>query len=100
MEFAQEELLSEIAKMAAEGLTTAELERARRTWTGQQAMQRQSNAGLAQIAGLDELYGMGFRHSEEILDTVRSITQEEVAAVCARYFSTAPIITRAMPVPG
>jgi zinc protease len=37
--FAQKELLSEIATLAADGLTAEELDRARRTWTGKQAMQ-------------------------------------------------------------
>ncbi len=96
--FAEAELLSEITTLAATGLTAAELERAKITWTGQQAMQRQSNSGLAQITALDELYGMGYQHSQAVLDSVQRITLAEVAAVCHRYFSPAPIISRAMPV--
>lgn len=95
VEFAQAELLKEIRLLAAEGLTVAEIDRARRTWIGKQAMQRQNNAGMAQVAALDELYGMGYNHSEQVLDRVRSLTVEEIRDACARYLSAEPVIVRA-----
>ncbi|MDB6070003.1 MAG: Peptidase inactive domain protein, partial [Verrucomicrobiales bacterium] len=67
LDFAQKELLSEIHNLAHDGLTAAELDRARRTWTGKQAMQHQSNAGLAQQSALNELYGLGHDHDQRIL---------------------------------
>jgi hypothetical protein len=96
--FAQKELLSEIATLAADGLTAEELDRARRTWTGKQAMQHQSNAGLAQQSALNELYGLGCDHDQRILGRVRTLPLTEVNLVAARYFrDTAPIIVQVAP---
>ena len=100
LDFAQAELLKEIHTLAADGLTEAEIDRARKTWIGKQAMQQQQNAGLAQIASLDELYGLGFNHSAEVLEHVRRISHAEVRDVCARYFCAAPILVRVGPMEG
>ena len=97
LDFAQAELLKEIHLLASEGLTEAEIERARKTWIGKQAMQQQQNAGLAQITALDELYGLGFHHSTAVLDRVRSISFAEVRDTCARYFTGAPLVVRVGP---
>lgn len=94
LDFAQAELVKEIHALAADGLTEAEIERARKTWIGKQAMQQQHNGGLAHVCALDELYGLGFQHSTAVLECVRSITHEEVRGVCARYFSAAPMVVR------
>ena len=83
--------------MAREGLLADELDRARKTWIGKQAMQTQSSAGLAQQCALDELYGLGFDHFEAVLESVRSITVEEVAAVCRRYFTAEPVLVAVGP---
>lgn len=100
LEFAQQELLAEIQQLADGGLTAEELDRARRTWTGKQAMQHQSNAGLAQQSALNELYGLGFDHDQRILERVRTLPLEEVNAVARRYFAgTAPILSRVTPGP-
>ena len=95
--FAREELLKEIDLLAREGLQPDELERARRTWIGKQAMQTQSSAGLAQQCALDELYGLGFDHHEAVLDRVRSLTPDEIADVCRRTFSVEPVIVAVGP---
>lgn len=98
LEFAQKELLAEIHNLAHDGLTVEELDRARRTWTGKQAMQHQSNAGLAQQSALNELYGLGFDHDQRILDRVRTLPLAEVNAVARRYFAnTEPILSRVTP---
>lgn len=94
LDFAQAELVKEIHALAADGLTEAEIERARKTWIGKQAMQQQHNGGLAHVCALDELYGLGFHHSTAVLERVRSITHEEIRDICARYFSAAPIVVR------
>lgn len=96
--FAREELLSEIRNLAENGLTADELDRARRTWIGKQAMQTQSNAGLAQQCVLNELYGLGFDHDERILERVRTITLEEVNEVAARWFGAVePLVVSVSP---
>jgi predicted Zn-dependent peptidase len=94
LDFAQAELVKEIHALAAAGLTDAEVERARKTWIGKQAMQQQHSAGMAHVCALDELYGLGCNHSSEVLERVRGITPAEVKEVCARYFSAAPLVVR------
>lgn len=96
--FAETELLSEIRNLAENGLTADELDRARRTWTGKQAMQRQSNAGLSQQCGLNELYGLGHDYEDRILDRVRTLPLEEVNDTARRWLaSREPIISRVFP---
>jgi predicted Zn-dependent peptidase len=97
LDFAQAELLREIRELAAHGLTTEEIARAKKTWIGKHAMQQQSSAGTAQLASLDELYGLGYEHSTAMQERVRAITDEEVHAVCARYFSAEPVVVRVAP---
>ena len=60
-------------------------------------MQQQQNSGMAQVAALDELYGLGFNHSADVLERVRCITHAEVRDVCVRYFTGAPLVVRVGP---
>ena len=83
----------EIAKLAAEGLTEEELRRAKKKLLGKQAIAYQSNASLAYTAALDELYGLGFLHYQEMADRLEAITLEEVRAVANRYFQDKPSVT-------
>jgi predicted Zn-dependent peptidase len=39
----------------------------------------------------------GFDHFEAVLESVRSITVEEVAAVCRRYFTADPVLVAVGP---
>ncbi|MDB6133384.1 MAG: Peptidase inactive domain protein [Verrucomicrobiales bacterium] len=98
LEFAQAELLSEIRNLAENGLTAEELDRARRTWTGKQAMQRQSNAGLGQQCALNELYGLGYDYEDRIMDRVRNLPLQVVNETARRWLgSLEPIISRVSP---
>ena len=83
----------EIAKLAAEGLTQEELTRAKKKLLGKQAIAYQSNASLAYTAALDELYGLGYLHYQEMASRLESITLDEVRAVAQRYFHGQPSIT-------
>ncbi|MES2707888.1 MAG: pitrilysin family protein [Verrucomicrobiota bacterium] len=98
LEFAEAELLSEIRNLADGGLTAEELDRARRTWIGKQAMQQQSNAGLGQQCSLNELYGLGHDYENRIMDRVRSLPLEEVNETAKRWFAARlPMISRVSP---
>jgi zinc protease len=94
---AQEELLSQIAKLSAEGFGGEEIHRARKSWAGKQAMQHQSNAAMAQQAAVDELYGFGFNHQQQQLRAVEALSTAAVNAVAAKYFSIRPAIARVHP---
>jgi zinc protease len=90
LEKAQGELLGEIDHLGREGLDEDELERAKKTWIGKQIIQNQSSGALARMASIDELYGLGYRHHEEVVDQVRGITRAQILDVAQRYFAERP----------
>jgi zinc protease len=84
------EFLDEIGKLAANGLTAAELERAKEKLVGQDLIRNQSNGALAYMTALDELYGVGYDEYLKVPETIRAVTLEEVKAVAAKYFNETP----------
>ncbi|MEX1111813.1 MAG: insulinase family protein, partial [Chthoniobacterales bacterium] len=55
----------EIASLAAEGLTEAELMRAKKKLIGSEAIRNQSLEAFAHVVAVDELYGLGAEHYEQ-----------------------------------
>jgi large subunit ribosomal protein L9 len=79
-------LRAEIARIAAEGVPQAELDRVKVQYVAGQVYKRDSIFGQAmEIAGL-EITGLSYRDADRILEKVRSVTVEEVKSVAARYF--------------
>ncbi len=78
--------LDEIHKLSSEGLTAAELARAKKKLIGQQQIQNQSNDVFAYMTGLDELYGLGFNHYRELEAKVNAVTLDNIKRVAAKYF--------------
>ncbi len=76
----------EIAQLAANGLSAEELKRAKKKLLGKQAIAHQRNSSLAYTAALDELYGLGYLHHQEMAERLEKITLEEVREVANRYF--------------
>ena len=89
----REAFAGEIAHLAAEGLTEEELTRAKKKLLGKQAIAYQSNASLAYTAALDELYGLGYLHHQEMAAELARIDLAEVRAVANRYFLNQPSVT-------
>ncbi len=85
-------LLDEIQKLASEGLTEVELERAKKKLIGQQQITNQSNDTFGYIAGLDELYGLGFDHYQELEREIAAVTVAEVKRVAKKYFQDQPCV--------
>jgi zinc protease len=84
-------LTDEIRKLAADGLTPAELDRAKAKLLGAQAIRNQSNDALAFACALDELYGLGHRHYESLRDRVESVTHAQVREAARRHFTQPPV---------
>jgi len=86
-ELVESELLREAELLRTEGLTDAELNRAKAKIIGQKKIHRQDIGNLASITALDELYGLGFQHSE--LDDARFevITPDQIKAVAQKYLT-------------
>ena len=93
VELVREAFAEEIGLLAANGLTEIELTRAKKKLLGKQAIAYQSNASLAYTAALDELYGLGFGHYQEMAATLEKITLAQVREVANRYFLDRPAIT-------
>jgi len=84
--------LHEIRKLSTEGLTAIELARAKKKLIGQQQIQNQSNDVFAYMTALDELYGLGFNHSQELVAKVNAVTLGDIKRVTAKYFAKQPYV--------
>jgi zinc protease len=90
-------LLDEIDKLARTGLTSEELARAKKKLIGQQRISNQSNDSFGYMAALDELYGLGFNHYQELEREVNLVTVEEVQHVAAKYFQQPYVLATVQP---
>jgi zinc protease len=81
----EKELLLEAEVLRNEGLTPEELKRAQAKLIGQRKITRQDLGGLAVSTALDELYGLGFSHSETDDARYEAVTLEDVKAVAQKY---------------
>lgn len=81
----ESELLKEAELLRTEGLTDAELKRARAKIIGQKKIHRQDLGNLASITALDELYGLGFQHSELDDAKFEAVTLDQIKAVAQKY---------------
>jgi zinc protease len=79
------ELLREAELLRNEGLTDAELKRAKAKIIGQKKIARQDLGTLAMTAALDELYGLGFAHIDAEDALYEAITLDQVKAVAEKY---------------
>lgn len=86
------ELLDEIRKLGSEGLTEAELARAKKKIIGQQQISNQSNDSFGYVTALDELYGLGFAHYKSLEEEISAVTLADVKRVTAKYFRDQPAV--------
>lgn len=84
-ELVESELLKEAELLRTEGLSDAELMRARAKIIGQKKIHRQDLGNLASITSLDELYGLGFQHSELDDAKFEAVTTDQIKAVARKY---------------
>lgn len=82
-------LREEIQKLAQEGLTEEELERAKKKILGTEAIRNQSNSAFAMTSAVNEIVGLGYDHSRKREEEIRSITLEKVREVAGKYFRDA-----------
>jgi zinc protease len=91
------ELLSEIQKLATEGLTSQELARAKKKLIGQQQIANQSNDSFSYMTALDELYGLGFNHYKSLEHDANAVTMEDVKRVASKYFQQPYVLATVRP---
>ncbi|MBC8002429.1 MAG: insulinase family protein [Opitutaceae bacterium] len=79
------ELLEEARLLRDEGLTVEELKRAKAKLVGQKKISRQDLGGLASAMALDELYGLGFDHSDHDDANYEAVTLNQIKSVARKY---------------
>jgi zinc protease len=82
----EQAMRAEIARIAAEGVPVAELDRAKVQYVSSKVYKRDSIFAQAmEIASL-EMVGLSHRDADLMLEKIRSVTSDEVKAVAAKYF--------------
>ena len=94
----EKEMLAEAELLRAEGLTEEELSRAKAKIIGQRKIARQDLGALAMAAALDELYGLGYAHSDLEDALYQAVTLDQVKAVAQKYLEAQnPVIAVVRP---
>jgi zinc protease len=81
------ELLQEARLLAAEGLSDAELHRAKSKILGQKKIARQELGNLAMSTALDELYGLGFDFSDQEDHLLETVTADQIRLVASQFLN-------------
>ncbi|HTR43138.1 MAG TPA: pitrilysin family protein [Pseudomonadales bacterium] len=81
----EQELLKEAELLRTEGLTEEELKRAKAKIVGQRKIHRQDLGNLASLSALDELYGLGYQHSEGEDAKYEAVTLDQIKAAAQKY---------------
>jgi len=79
-------LREQVARVAREGISAAELERVKTQWVASEVYKRDSLMYQAQELGSHWVQGLPLDTNERLLARLRAITAEQVQAVAARYF--------------
>lgn len=88
VDLVETELRAQAEALRCDGLTIEELDRAKAKVIGQRKIARQDLGGLALTHALDELYGLGFDHSEADDARYAAVTLDQIRSVADRYFRT------------
>jgi zinc protease len=88
VDLVEKELLREAELLRTEGLTEAELKRAKAKIIGQKKIARQDLGHLASATALDELYGLGYQHIDAEDALYEAVTLEQVKLAAIKYLKT------------
>ena len=91
-ELVEQELLKEADLLRREGLSEEELKRAKAKVIGQRKIARQDLGGLAATTALDELYGLGYAHSDSEDALYEAVTLDQVKAAAAKYLKPGALV--------
>ena len=79
-------LRAEVAKVAREGITEAELNRVKTQWVAGEVYKRDSVMSQAREIGSNWIEGFALDADERLIERLRAITAAQVQAVAAKYF--------------
>jgi zinc protease len=86
------ELLKEAELLRTEGLTPEELKRAKAKIIGQRKISRQDLGGLAMTNALDELYGLGYAHTDTEDANYEAVTLDQIKAAAQKYLKPGALV--------
>src|SRR5207253_10217684 len=87
VDLVEKELLNEAELLRNEGLTEEELSRSKAKVIGQRKIARQDLGHLAVTTALDELYGLGYAHSEREDAFYEAVTLDQIKAAAQKYLT-------------
>jgi zinc protease len=96
-EFARQELMAEIGKIAAAGIPDEAFDRVRATVLSSLALQQQSPAHTARHVALDLLFGHPADQHRRMAAIYQALTPQEVRETAARIFSAVPTSAIVLP---
>lgn len=88
----EKELLNEAELLRIGGLTDEELKRAKAKIIGQRKIARQDLGGLAMTTALDELYGLGYKHTDTEDVRYEAVTANEVKNAAQKYLKADALV--------
>ena len=100
VDLVETELLREAELLRNEGLTEAELKRAKAKIIGQKKISRQDLGGLAMTTALDELYQLGFANIEREDALYEAVTLAQVKVVAQKYLLPDALVVSVVRPPG
>jgi zinc protease len=83
----EQALRAELARIASEGVSPAELRRVKSQLIASQVYKRDSVFGQAMEIGSMEMAGISYRQIDRIIEKLGAVTPEQVRAVAQKYFS-------------
>jgi zinc protease len=86
-------VMEEFNRLASEGVTEAELKRARDSYLDQRSLARSQDGGLAGILGRELYAGRTIRREAELDEQVRALTVEQVSAAARKYLDAAHLVS-------
>ncbi len=86
VDLARHEFDDEIAKLATDGLTQVELDRAKSKLLGAEAIRNQSSAALGGLCTTNELLGLGYDHDKGRRQEIERVTLDDIRRVAQKYF--------------
>jgi predicted Zn-dependent peptidase len=89
----------ETARMAAEGVTPEELDRARQAVLGQQVLGMESTSARMRRLGRNEVTGGEILSTDEVIDRFNAVTLEQVGEIASRVLSAEKVLSVVSPLP-
>jgi zinc protease len=85
IDLALQEMLTQIQDLAENGLTAAEIKRAKTAWKSSWLRSQQGNGGLADAYGWNEINGMGHDYLQKLPDLMAAISDKDIRRVAKAY---------------